>query len=154
MPVPEQGKGVTDVLFVSFTLSEFRTFGALLQQHYGVKELGEIEGVPLTDKVTSFKCHYLDRPVRSLEVTAYHKADATMVLDISGRKCQACGLVVSEEGRKKEKLGGPAGKTIGKTPCPKCKQKFGDVSLFDFKAKDEAAEPDAAMAETGGLKTK
>ena len=89
-----------------------------------------------------------------LEVTAYHKADATMVLDISGRKCQACGLVVSEEGRKKEKLGGPAGKSIGKTPCPKCKQKFGDVSLFDFKVKEEAAEPDAAMAETGGLKSK
>ncbi len=154
MPVTEQSKGVADILFVSFTLSEFRAFGELLEKHYGINELGGIEGVPLKDNVTTFKCHYLDRPVRSLEVTPFHKADATMVLDISGRKCQACGLVVSEEGRKKEKLGGPAGKSIGKSPCPKCKQKFGDVSLFDFKVAEQAAEPDTAMAETGGLKSK
>ena len=154
MPVTEQSKGVTDILFVSFTLSEFRAFGELLDRYYGIKELGEIEGVPLKDNVTTFKCHYLDRPVKSLEVTPYHKADAAMVLDISGRKCQACGLVVSEDGRKKEKLGGPAGKSIGKSPCPKCKQKFGDVSLFDFKVPETVAEPDGAMAETGGLKSK
>lgn len=154
MPVTDQDKNVTDILFVSFYLTEFREFAKRLNEMFGVKDLGEIEGVPLTDSTTNFKCHYLDRPVVSLEVTPYHKVDPQIELEVSGFKCQSCGLVVSEEGRKKEKLGGPAGKSIAKAPCPKCKQKFGSVSMQHIKPKPEEASADTSMAETGGLKSK
>ena len=154
MPVTDQDKNVTDILFVSFYLTEFREFAKRVNEMFGVKDLGEMEGVPLQDATTNFKCHYLDRPVVSLEVTPYHKVDPQIELEISGYKCQACGLVVSEEGRKKEKLGGPAGKSIAKAPCPKCKQKFGSVSMQHLKPKPEEASADTSMSETGGLKTK
>lgn len=153
MPVTDQDKDVKDILFVSFYLAEFRDFSTKLSELYGIKDLGHVEGVPLTDNVTRFRCHYSDRMVESLEVTPFHKADASIKIDISGRKCAACGLVVSEEARKKEKLGGPAGKSIAKTPCPKCKQKFGDTSLFAVVKADAEAASDASMSENGGLKS-
>lgn len=154
MPVTDQDKNVTDILFVSFSLSEFREFAKRLADLFDVKDLGLMEGVPMVDSTTNFKCHYLDKPVVSLEVTPYHKADTTLELEVSGYKCQACGLVVSEDGRKKEKLGGPAGKSIAKAPCPKCKQKFGSNILQHIKPKPDEAKSDDSMAETGGLKTK
>lgn len=154
MPVTDQDKNVTDILFVSFYLTEFREFSKRLAELFGVKDLGEMEGVPLTDSSTNFKCHYLDRPVVSLEVTPFHKVDPQIEIEVSGFKCQACGLVVSEDGRKKEKLGGPAGKSIAKAPCPKCKQKFGDNQLQRIKPKPEEEAAEGSMSETGGLKTK
>lgn len=154
MPVTDQDKNVTDILFVSFYLSEFRDFAKRLAEMFDVKDLGQMEGVPMTDSETRFRCHYLDKPVISLEVTPYHKADATIELETSGYKCQSCGLVVSEDGRKKEKLGGPAGKSIAKAPCPKCKQKFGSNMLQHIKPKPEEAKGDDSMGENGGLKSK
>ncbi len=154
MPVTDQDKNVTDILFVSFYLSEFRDFAKRAADLFEVKDLGQMEGVPMTDSETKYKCHYLDKPVISLEVTPYHKVDPGIELETSGYKCQACGLVVSEDGRKKEKLGGPAGKSIAKAPCPKCKQKFGTNMLLHIKPKAEEAQPDDSMGETGGLKSK
>lgn len=153
MPVTDQDKDVKDILFISFYLSEFREFSQKLSELYGIKDLGHVEGVPLTDNVSKSRCHYSDRMVESLEVTPFHKADTTMKIEISGRKCAACGLIVSEDARKKEKLGGPAGKSIAKTPCPKCKQKFGDISLFALAKPETEGGADATLAENGGLKS-
>jgi hypothetical protein len=149
LPVTDQDKDVKDILFVSFTLSEFREFAATIEKLFGVKDLGQMEGVPLTDSEVKGKCHYSDRQITSIEVTDFHKADPNMELEIVGRKCQACGLVVSEDSRKKEKLGGAAGKGIAKAKCPKCQQKFGDTTLYALKEDAEAQE--ASMGETGGL---
>lgn len=149
LPVTDQDKDVTDVLFVSFSLSEFREFAGTIDNLFGVKDLGQMEGVPLSDSEVKGKCHYSDRQITSIEVTDFHKADPELELEIVGRKCQACGLVVSEESRKKEKLGGAAGKGIAKAKCPKCQQKFGDTTLYALKEDAEAQE--ASMGETGGL---
>ncbi len=149
LPVTDQDKDVKDILFVSFTLSEFREFAAAIEKLFGVKDLGQMEGVPLSDAEIKGKCHYSDRQITSIEVTDFHKADPAMELEVVGRKCQACGLVVSEDSRKKEKLGGAAGKGIAKAKCPKCQQKFGDTTLYALK--DDAEAQEASLSETGGL---
>ncbi len=149
LPVTDQDNDVKDILFVSFSLSQFREFAGVLGELFGVKELGQMEGVPLADSEVKSKCHYSDRQITSIDVTDFHKADPDMELEIVGRKCQACGLVVSEDSRKKEKLGGAAGKGIAKAKCPKCTQKFGDTTLYALK--EDAAGQEASMSESGGL---
>lgn len=148
LPVTDQDKDVKDILFVSFGLSDFRDFAGHLDEKFGVKDLGQVEGVPLEDAKSTYKCHYSDRKIESIETTEFHTADPEIELEIVGRKCQGCGLVVSEESRKKEKLGGANGKGIAKAKCPKCKGKFGDTTLYAIK-EPEAKED--GMTETGGM---
>ncbi|MDA1162501.1 MAG: hypothetical protein O3B13_05340 [Planctomycetota bacterium] len=148
LPVTVQDKDVKDILFVSFGLADFRDFAKHLDEMYGVKDLGHVEGVPLTDSESTFKCHYSDRQIKAIETTEFHTADPNIELEIVGRKCQGCGLVVSEDSRKKEKLGGANGKGIAKATCPKCKGKFGDKTLYAIKV-PEAQE--SGLSESGGL---
>ena len=118
---------------------------------YGVERLGEDVGVPLTDTYTELKCHYSEETLRALEHVEFYQADPKIKLKLIGRKCAACGLAVSEDARKKEKIGGANGKAIAKAKCPKCQQKFGNISLFgleepatpaaDAEAPAEASEP-------------
>ena len=61
---------------------------------------------------------------------------------LRGHRCTACGLVVSEESRRKEKIGGLNGKGLAKAKCPKCGGKFGTAPLYQVKQK--AAETEAA----------
>jgi hypothetical protein len=150
MPVTEQDKDVKDVLFVSFSLSEFREFGEQAKELFGIEDLGRLQGVPLEDSTSKHKCHYSDRIIESVEATDYHHADPKMELEIVGRKCQSCNLVVSEESRKKEKLGGAGGKGIAKAKCPKCTQKFGDKTLYGFKKPEGETE---SLDAGGGMKS-
>ncbi len=142
LPKPAEG---TELLFASFTLSDFREFSKQMSEVFNVLELGDDVGVPLTDKLTDFKCHYTDQTFQALADVAYHQADPNIKLVIVGRKCEGCGLVISEDGRKKEKLGGADGKGIAKAKCPKCQKKFG---AFTFYAVDTTApaEPPIASA--------
>jgi len=135
--------------FASFTLSRFREFAHIVNELYGVEGLGEDVDVPLTDSYVEAKCHYSEQPVKFLENIEYYQADPDIELTLVGRKCQACGLVISEDSRKKEKIGGVNGKTIAKAKCPKCQQKLGTLSLFTL------AEPEspAADSETDGETT-
>ena len=151
MPVTDQDKDVKDVLFVSFSLSEFRTFAGQAKELFGIENLGQLEGIPLEDTGSKHKCHYSDRVIESIEATEFHHADPEIQLEITGRKCQACGLFVSEESRKKEKLGGAAGKGIAKAKCPnsKCAQKFGNTTLYGVQA--ETGQDDDGLDSTGGL---
>lgn len=134
-------------LFASFPLSAFRRFAELMSQHFGVSDLGADCGIPLSDEFTEVECHYSEEKFKVLENVEYYQADSAFELELAGRKCQECGLVVSEDSRKKEKIGGANGKTIAKANCPKCEKKFGNISLFTLKAADEPEETPTESAE-------
>jgi predicted Zn-ribbon and HTH transcriptional regulator len=51
---------------------------------------------------------------------------------VIGHKCQGCGLVVSEDSRKKEKVGGKNPASVAGAKCPKCKAKMGKGILMGF----------------------
>lgn len=129
-----------DPQFASFCLSEFRNFSSVLDEFYGIKNFGAEYGIPLEDKFTERHCHYTEQPVVHLEHIEFYKDDPGFKLKLVGRCCQGCGLVVSEEARAKEKIGGKSGKGIAKAKCPKCEKPFGDISLFAF---DEAPAEEA-----------
>lgn len=148
LPVTDQDKDVKDILFVSFGLSDFREFASHLDEMFEVKDLGQLEGVPLQDSESTYTCHYSDRKIKSIETTEFHTSDPGIELEIVGRKCGGCGLVVSEDSRKKEKLGGAAGKGIAKAKCPKCQGKFGDATLYAIKEPEGQEE---SLSESGGL---
>lgn len=154
LPKPPEGN---ELLFASFWLSEFREFAKQMDEVFGVKTLGEDLNLPLTEKYADYKCHYTEATFQALESVDYYQADSNIKLLIVGRKCEGCGLVVSEDGRKKEKLGGPDGKAIAKAKCPKCQKKFGSITLYALEtplngcpepapASTEAAPAEAAPA--------
>jgi hypothetical protein len=132
-----KGEKDTEQKFVSFTISEFRVFVEAMREVYGMKDFSADCDIPLTNVHTELKCHYTDQVVKSLEQREYYEADNAYEVKISGRKCQECGLVISEEARKKEKIGGSSGKSIAKHKCPKCTKKFGDISLFEIESGPE-----------------
>lgn len=143
LPKPAEGN---ELLFASFGLSDFREFAKQMDEVFEVEGLGEDVGVPVSDKLSDFKCHYTDTTFQALDNVDYHKADPNTKLVIVGRKCEGCGLVVSEDGRKKEKLGGVDGKGIAKAKCPKCQKKFGSITLFIAESATASAEAPAPAA--------
>jgi hypothetical protein len=118
--------------FLSFSLSEFRRFGKILGEFYGLHGLGADCGVPLEDIFTDRFCHFSNQPMRILENLDFYKDDPGFKLKVIGYKCAGCGLVVSEESREKEKIGGKDAKKIAKTPCPKCKKPFGSLPQYSL----------------------
>jgi uncharacterized OB-fold protein len=129
--------------YASFWLSEFRTLSQAVQTSLGLPALGERTAVPLQDKAGQFKCHYTETPVFELGSLDYYQADPVLKprVTLSGWRCAGCKLIVSETGRRKEKLGGLNGKGIAKAKCPKCGNKFGNQPLYQL-----ASEPAAASA--------
>ncbi|MBX3438183.1 MAG: hypothetical protein KF861_11880, partial [Planctomycetaceae bacterium] len=125
--------------FLSFTLSEFREFAEIVGSIYSMANFGHNAGVPLTDSFTEHKCHYSDVKIKALEYLSFYQADPKLELAIAGWLCGACGLVVSEDARNKEKLGGKGGKGIAKTKCPKCGQKMGQNPLYTLATAVQAA---------------
>lgn len=132
--------------YYSFGLSQFRQFAKFLEEVCGVSGLGANTEIPLTDQYNTLKCHYTENPVRELQSLPYYEKDKSFKLKLTGYRCGGCGLVVSEDGRKKEKIGGLNGKGIAKAKCPKCKNKFGNNPLYELEAPAEA--PAAVPAET------
>ena len=138
--------------FLSFDLSAFREFSKHLELRYGIEEFGVTHEVPLAEEFSEQICHYSEEKFRSIENAEFYKADSESTVKLVGRKCEACGLVVSEDSRKKEKIGGANGRGIAKAKCPKCNEKFGDISLFDLEAKpepkpeDQTGQPEAETA--------
>ena len=147
--------------FLSFMLSGFREFAADLEDLYLAGGLGRESGVPLTDEFTEYACHYSDEKLPALEHVEFYQADPAYTLKIIGRRCQECGLIVSEESRKKEKIGNASGTNIAKAVCPKCKKKFGDISLYSIEKgpgnepedvqKDVAASAEASESQPPGV---
>ncbi len=128
--------------YLSFSLSEFRAFSLALQTVCGIEGFGGNSEIPMTEYFETFKCHYSEAPVQSLQLLEYYEKDPHLKLEISGWKCSGCGLIVSEEARKKEKIGGLNGKGIAKAKCPKCSQKFGSNPMYTLAA---TAAPAAAQ---------
>lgn len=129
--------------YLSFSLSEFRAFALALQSICGIEAFGANSEIPLAEQYQTLKCHYSEQPVRALQQLEYYQKDPNIKLEVSGWKCSACGLIVSEEARKKEKIGGLNGKAIAKAKCPKCSQKFGSNPMYAI-----ATEPAPAAATT------
>ena len=130
--------------YLSFALYEFRAFAQALQAVCGLEGLGANTEVPLTDHYETYKCHYSEVPVRDLASVEYYRKDSSFKLEIGGWKCSGCGLTVSEDARKKEKLGGLNGKGLAKAKCPKCTQKFGSNALVQLAATEISTPPAAA----------
>ena len=127
--------------YLSFSLSEFRAFTWALQSVCGIEAFGSNSEVPLAEEYKTFKCHYGETPVRSLQHLEYYQKDPSLKLEVSGWKCSACGLIVGEEARKKEKIGGLDGKGIAKAKCPKCSQKFGSNPMYAIAEPSSAPTP-------------
>ena len=129
--------------FLAFWLSEFRRFSAALEKYFQIKDLGILEGVPLSDPILDLKCHYSEEPLKVLDPDAakLYEADPNIKLELAGWRCEGCGLVISEDARRKEKIGGLKGKAIAKAKCPKCEKQFGNTSLFKL------AQPEKKPAE-------
>ena len=71
-----------------------------------------------------------NQPLRILENIDFYKGDPGFKLKVIGYKCAGCGLVVSEDSREKEKIGGKDAKKIAKAACPKCKKPFGNLPQY------------------------
>ena len=131
--------------YLSFSLSEFRIFAQTLQTACGLDRLGANTEIPLTEHYETYKCHYSEVPVRDLASVEYYRKDPTFKLEIGGWKCAGCGLIVSEDARKKEKLGGLNGKGLAKAKCPKCTKKFGSNALVQLAATETSSPSTAAV---------
>ncbi|MCH7687078.1 MAG: hypothetical protein IH899_10425 [Planctomycetes bacterium] len=124
----------------AFLLSQFREFSRFLDELFGIKGLGGDCDVPLTDSYNEQKCQFSDKPLKLLKEVDYYQADPAFSLQLLGWKCAGCGMFVSEDARKKEKIGGPKPNSVPKAICPKCKKKFGNnpfYALADGSQSDE-----------------
>jgi hypothetical protein len=120
--------------YLSFSLSQFREFSTILGDLYGLTEFGAGTEIPMSDDFEESTCHYSESVLHAIPAARlpYYKADPSMKLTVVGRRCETCKLVVSEDSRKKEKIGGASDSSVAKAKCPKCKQKFGNITLFGF----------------------
>ena len=138
--------------YLSFCLSEFRAFVEALESICGISGLGAKSEVPLTDDYATSKCHLKQVSIPELKKLNYYEKDPGFKLEISGWRCAACGIVISEAARAETKLGGANGKAIAKAKCPKCTKKYGSVPLYklvgtgsaDADAEQPVAEPATA----------
>ncbi len=135
LPLPDEDDATPR--FISMGITEFRKLAKALAEYADV-HLGTDNSIPLEDEFEEAgKCHFLSTPVRSLKHLEFYRADPKVEVVLSGWKCAACGMIVSEDARQKEKLGGKGGKGIAKVKCPKCKQKMGEQPMYTLK---EAAD--------------
>tara|TARA_R110002095_G_scaffold152237_4_gene132230 strand:- start:255705 stop:257282 length:1578 start_codon:yes stop_codon:yes gene_type:complete len=133
--------------YLTFSLTEYRKFAEALSELYSIDNLGQDSGIPMADQINTVACHYSEEAFETLdnESLEFYEADPEIELTLVGRQCQGCQLIVSEDSRKKEQIGGKAGKGIAKAKCPKCNEKFGTISLWQIvKAIEAPAEEPSA----------
>jgi hypothetical protein len=122
----------TERQYLSLTLSQYRTLAEVAAERFGVSELAPSGLVPLADEFQPLTCHYSDVAMQTLKNVELYRVDSSFKLQLLGWQCEGCGLIVSEDSRKKEKIGGKAETSVPKAKCPKCKKKFGDNRLYGF----------------------
>lgn len=127
-----KGDGNNERAYLSFTLSQFREFSQMLSESFGLADYGAGTSIPLVDNLAEAACHYSEAVMHPLASTGleYYRADPAIKLIVLGRRCEKCSLVVSEDSRKKEKIGGASDASVAKAKCPKCKSKFGNITLY------------------------
>lgn len=127
----------TQPKYLSFNLSEYRTFLAAIEEICGVKGIGTHDDLPLTDVYLKHKCKINDSKFQELTKVNYYEKDPGFKLEISGWKCAACGIAISEAGRVEKKLGGANGKAIAKAKCPSCTKPMGNKPLYQLAGTDK-----------------
>jgi hypothetical protein len=100
--------------YLSFALSQFRDFSSFLSESFGLIDFGAGTSIPMTDVFEESSCHYSDTTLHSLPADrlVFYRSDPKFKVNVIGRRCQKCGLVVSEDSRKKEKIGGTSDSSI------------------------------------------
>ncbi len=126
--------------FVSLTLTQHRRLQELLDGLFEIQAFGVGCPIPREEDVVHLVCHYSEDSLTILRNPAFHRADPETPLEAVGYRCESCGLIVSENSRKKEKIGGLEGKKLASAKCPKCKGKFGSSPLYAVKPKEAASE--------------
>ena len=126
--------GGNERAYLSFTLTQFRQFAEALAENFQLAGLGSGTSIPLSDEFDQHKCHYSEIELKSIPtaVLPFYEADKARPPVVIGHKCQGCGLVVSEDSRKKEKVGGKNPASVAGAKCPKCKAKMGKGILMGF----------------------
>jgi hypothetical protein len=127
-----QSEGEAILRFASFDLTEFRTFIYHMTSMFGPTELATVSDVPLEDSIETLPCHYSEQELLVIQQPDFYLADPQVETQLAGYQCQECGLVVSEDSRKKERIGGRTGKGIAKAKCPKCSKPFGNLQLYSL----------------------
>jgi hypothetical protein len=128
--------------FCSFPLSIWRNFIAKIKELFDFTLPATENGVPDAEKNETLSCFVNQAKIESVKALIYYQQDPAFELELTGFRCKSCGTAVSEEGRKKNKLGGANGKGIAKAKCPKCSGKMGEEPLYRIrKAPDRPAEP-------------
>jgi hypothetical protein len=150
--VADSGVPADSTSYLSFVLSEFREFAKRVGENGGDGQLGRDSEIPFEDQANFHKCNYSEASVTELMSIDYYKKDPSFKLQVVGHRCAGCGLVISEESRRREKLGGLNGKGLAKAKCPKCAKPFGQDSLYDLIVAGEGEQPttgqSAAVGET------
>ena len=119
--------------YCSFTLTAWRSFSNRLKELFDVPLPSTENGVPEAERSETLSCFVNQSRVESVRNVVYYQQDPAFELEITGYRCKACGAAVSEEGRKKNKIGGANGKGIAKAKCPKCSGKMGEEPLYKLK---------------------
>ena len=133
----EEGKQA----YLSFTLSNWRTFNQQLKTRFGTELPSTENGIPETDKTETLSCFLNQSKIDAVKGLIFYQQDAAYQLELTGYKCKSCGTAVSEEGRKKAKLGGVKGRSIAKAKCPKCAAKMQAEAIYKV-AKGPAPIPE------------
>ena len=126
--------------FLSLTLTQFRRLARAFADRGWVEDLGA-GIVPTEDEKETVTGHFGEQEFAVLKDPALAEADPEIDTEIAGYRCGSCGIAVSEASRRKEKIGGAAGKSLEKAKCPKCGETFGRNPLVRLKAD----APDEAM---------
>lgn len=116
--------------YCSASLTTFRALQQVLKSDFNLELPSAENGVPETEKTENLSCFINQSRVESITNLNYYQQDPGFELELTGYRCKACTAVISEEGRKKNKLGGANGKGIAKAKCPKCSGKIGEDPLY------------------------
>ena len=121
--------GAEEPQYLSLGITSFRRLNEHLQSLHGRDDLAAGKPIPMQDETFTHTCHYTDVKIHALQDLEFYRADEKVELVVAGYQCEHCGLTVSEDGRKKEQLGGKNAKGIAKAKCPKCEEKMGHKPL-------------------------
>ena len=127
--------------FCSLSLKHWRQFSCHLEAA-GIELPAKANGVPESEVHVSPLCHYTQSKIESIRDIVYYKNDSAFELELTGYRCAACGISVSEAARARNKLGGAKGKSIAKAKCPKCSAKFGNEPMFRISKAPETSQPE------------
>jgi hypothetical protein len=119
--------------YCSQSLSKFRALHEVLKTNFRLELPATENGVPDAEKSDNLNCFINQSRVESVRSLMYYQQDSAFELELSGYRCKSCTAVISEEGRKKNNLGGANGKGIAKAKCPKCSGKMGEDLLYRIK---------------------